>query len=52
MSFIVSDKIDTVAKVDAHTGTCGDLASVLGVLVSTLSTIVKNHETTERSYIQ
>jgi hypothetical protein len=38
-----------LAQVDAHIGTCVELASCLR---ATLSATVKNHEETERSYVQ
>ena len=40
-SFTVSDKTDILVQVDAHTGTCVDLALELGLPVSTINTIVK-----------
>jgi hypothetical protein len=51
-SFTVSDKINILVKVDAHIGTCVELASQLRLSVSKLNITVKNHEETERSYIQ
>jgi centromere protein B len=50
--FTISDKINILAQVDAHTDTHVELASRLRLSVSTLNTIVKNHEEIERMYIQ
>lgn len=36
-----NDKIDTLLKADAHTGMCVDVASAMGLSVSTLNTLVK-----------
>ena len=47
---MVSDKTDVLMKVEVHTGTRVDLSSQVGLPVSTLNTIMKNHETIERSY--
>jgi hypothetical protein len=51
-SLSISDKINILAQVDADIGTRVELASWLRLSVSMLSTIVKNREETERSYVQ
>jgi centromere protein B len=51
-SFTVNNKINIVAEVGAHIDTRVELASCLRLSVSKLNTIVKNHEETERRYIQ
>lgn len=47
-AFSVNEKIKILAEVDAHVGTRVDLASRLGLPVSTLNTIIKNREEIER----
>jgi hypothetical protein len=47
-----SDKIYNFAQADAHIGIHAELASHLRLSVSTLNTAVKNHEETERRYVQ
>jgi hypothetical protein len=51
-SFMSSEKINILAKVGAHIGTCIEPVSPLGLPVPTLNTIVKNCEEIERSYVQ
>jgi hypothetical protein len=51
-SFTIRDKINILAQIDVHIGTCTELVSRLGLSsVSTLNT-VKNCEETETSYVQ
>jgi hypothetical protein len=51
-SFTIIDKINILVQVDVHIGTHTELASWLGLSVSTLHTTVKNHEEIERTYVQ
>jgi hypothetical protein len=48
--FMKSDKTDEIANNDAHIGIRVDLASQLGLALSTLNTNVKNHEASGRNY--
>ena len=50
--FMICDKTDKIANNDARIGKRVDLASQLGPALSTLNTNVKNHASSERSYIQ
>jgi hypothetical protein len=47
-----SDKINNFSQADAHIGIRVEQASHLRLSVSTLTTTVKNCETTERTYVQ
>jgi hypothetical protein len=49
---MITDKIDILVEVDGYIETCVDLALQLGLSVSLLNTIVKNHEAVDRSYIR
>jgi hypothetical protein len=39
---MMHDKVNILARVDTHIGTCTELTSWLGLSVSTLKNIVKN----------
>jgi hypothetical protein len=43
--------MNIIVEVDAHIGTCVELASQLRLPVSALDTIVKNNDETEGNYV-
>jgi hypothetical protein len=49
---MISDKINILAQVDAHIGTCVELTSRLRLSVPALNTLVNNLEETEIKYVQ
>jgi hypothetical protein len=51
-SFTIRDKIQILVHADAHNETHAELVSHLRLSVSMLNTIVKNHEETERRYVE
>jgi hypothetical protein len=51
-SITVSDKINILVQIDAHIGTCAELASQLRLPVFILDTIVEKHEKIEKNYVQ
>jgi hypothetical protein len=51
-SITVSDKMNILVEIDAHIGTCVELASRVETSMFTLDTIVKNHEKIEKNYVQ
>lgn len=52
ISLIVSDEADILVLVNAHIGTNGEQASWMRLSMSALDPVMKNHEKTERSFIQ
>jgi len=50
--FRISNKIYILVKVDTHSRMCVDLESEMGTSVVHIKHKWKNHEATERSYIQ
>jgi hypothetical protein len=51
-AFCIQEKMDILAQVDANKETCVALAARLGVVPSTLNTIVKSRKDTEKCYSQ
>jgi hypothetical protein len=49
--FFRDKKMQILAEVDDHMGTSVDLVAMLGLLVSTLNTIVSKESETEKSYL-
>jgi hypothetical protein len=48
---MVCDRIHILTESDKHTGTQVDLTSQFRLPVSTLNTLVKEHDATDRNYI-
>jgi hypothetical protein len=51
-SLTVSDKISILVHTDAHIATCVELAPWSTLSMPTLNPIVKNHDETEKNFVQ